>query len=442
MRIVGPSRRGFLRGAAAVGALGGWFLRADGLEHVAAAQRRAGDRPAEELARDEDFWIEIQQAFAVDRSIINLNNGGVSPSPRVVQEALRRHLEYANTAPARHLWAVQDPQVETVRAGLARAFGCEAEELAITRNASEALETCIFGMDLRAGDEVLTSEHDYPRMINAYRQRERRDGIRLVLAPLDVPLQDPADAVQAFRERITPRTKVMLVSHVVFVTGEILPVRELCALGREHGIPVIVDGAHAFAHIAFKRDDLGCDYYGTSLHKWLTAPHGTGFLSVRKDKIAGLWPLMAAPEPRSDSIRKFEEIGTHPAANYLAVAEALTLHNAIGPRRKEARLRYLRDRWARRLAEDKRVHFATRLDAEHGCGIATMRLDGVDHEKLVGHLWSRHRIMTTGIDYANVRGLRVTPNVYTTLEEIDVFSRAIEDVLADGLPASSTAPTP
>jgi selenocysteine lyase/cysteine desulfurase len=297
-------------------------------------------------------------------------------------------------------------------------------------------------MDLRAGDEVLTSEHDYPRMINAYRQRERRDGIRLVLAPLDVPLQDPADAVQAFRERITPRTKVMLVSHVVFVTGEILPVRELCALGREHGIPVIVDGAHAFAHIAFKRDDLGCDYYGTSLHKWLTAPHGQKARSVRKDKIAGLWPLMAAPEPRSDSIRKFEEIGTHPAANYLAVAEALTLHNAIGPRRKEARLRYLRDRWARRLAEDKRVHFATRLDAEHGCGIATMRLDGVDHEKLVGHLWSRHRIMTTGIDYANVRGLRVTPNVYTTLEEIDVFSRAIEDVLADGLPASSTAPTP
>lgn len=432
-----PTRRVFLGRASAVGALGLIGLRDDAFALVQSAANKAGDRPAGEIAADEDFWVQIQQAYTIDRSMINLNNGGVSPSPRIVQDAFRRHFEFANNAPAKNLWQVQDPQVDNVRVRLARSFGCIPDEMAITRNSSEALQICIYGIDLKPGDEVLTTELDYPRMINTYRQREIRDGIKLNLAKINLPVQDPAEIVEAYRKGLTPKTKVLLVSHVVFVTGQIQPVREIVRLGREHGIPVIVDGAHAFAHVVFDRDSLDCDYYGVSLHKWLCAPHGTGFLYVRENKIESVWPLMAAIEPKSKNIRKFEEIGTHPAANYLAIAEALTLHHGIGPARKEARLRFLRDRWALRLGQNKRVKFFTRLEPEHGCAFTTFAIDGIEPEKLAEHLWGRHKIFTVAVNYpekvGTVHGVRVSPNTYTTLDEIDMFVKAVEDVLANGI---------
>jgi selenocysteine lyase/cysteine desulfurase len=266
-------------------------------------------------------------------------------------------------------------------------------------------------------------------MITTYKQRERREGIKLVTVPCPAPPESMAQLVELFRKGITPKTRVMLCSHVTFVTGQVFPVREICRLGRERGIPVIVDGAHSFAQLAFRRDDLECEYFGNSLHKWLTGPHGTGFLYVRRDRIKPLWPLMAAPDKLDDDIRKFEEIGTHPAANKLAIAEAITFHEAIGPERREMRLRFLRDRWAKRLAADKRVKFFTRLEPEHSCAVATLAIDGVDHAKLAEHLWNKHRV------YAGVQGIRISSNVYTTLEEIDLFSRAMEEVLANGLPA-------
>ncbi len=430
----GITRRGMLRRGAAAAAAA-CLMRDDWLHRVQAATARAGDRSAVELASDESFWVEIQQAFAIDRSVINLNNGGVSPCPRSVQDALRRHLEFANQNPAHNQESVLKPQIERVRSGLASAFGCDPEEMAIVRNASEALETCLFGMDLKFGDEVLTTTLDYPRMIHTIRQRETREGVRIRQIDLPLPLEHPAQAVAAFAEAITPATKLILCSHVIFVTGQILPVRDLCRLGRERGIPVIVDGAHAFAHLPFSRDELECDYYGTSLHKWLTACLGSGFLYVRRNRIASLWPLMAASEPLSGDIRKFEEIGTHPYANKLAIAEALALHLAIGGVRRSERLRALRERWTARLGADRRVSFYTRFEPEHACGIATMRIEGVEPTALHTHLWSRHRIGVTHIDYHGVRGVRVTPNIYTTPEEVDAFCAAVEDVLAHGIPS-------
>lgn len=435
MRRTEQSRRSFLQRTLAAGAIAAIGLRDDGVQRVLAAQARVADRSAADVAADEDYWREIQQAFTVDRSMINLNNGGVSPSPRVVQDAMRRHLEFSNNAPTRTMWGILNPEVETVRARLARAFGCSADEMAITRNSSESLEICIYGIDMKAGDEVLTTDQDYPRMINTYKQRELREGIVLKSCPVPAPVSDPGELLEAFAKNITARTRVILCCHVVNLTGQIYPVRDIVRLGRAHGIPVIVDGAHSFAHFAFKRDDLDCDYFGTSLHKWLTAPHGTGFLYVRKDRIESLWPLMAAAEPRSNNIRKYEEIGTHPAANRLAISEALTLHNGIGPERKEARLRYLRDRWAKRLMQDKRVKLYCRLEPEHSCGLATFAIEGVDNAKLTDFLWTKHRIIAVTIDHPAVKGVRVTPNVYTTLEEIDMFCEAVETVLANGLPA-------
>lgn len=433
------SRRDFMQRAATLGALGLYglvALREDGVQRVHAAMRGAGDQSPDALARDEDFWLQIQQAYAIDRSVINLNNGGVGPSPRVVQDAMRRHLEFANQLPARNLWQVQDPQVEHVRARLAAIFGCGVDEMAVTRNASESLEICLMGFDLKPGDEILTTELDYPRMLSTIRQREAREGVKGKLIKIAAPIESPAAVVKAYADAITPQTKLMLVSHVVFATGQVLPVRDLVRLGREHGIPVIVDGAHAFSHLNFQRDDLECDYYGVSLHKWLCAPHGTGMLYVRKDKIAPLWPLMAAEKPTSDNIRKFEEIGTHPAANQLAIAEAIGLFESIGPARKLARMRYLRDRWAQRLATDKRVRFAAKPDAENCGGFVTFSIDGLDMRKLAEHLWTAHKIFVVYIEYAGVVGLRISPNTYTTVQEIDQFATAVEQVMANGFPTS------
>ncbi len=390
----------------------------------------------EEVAADESFWFEVQQAYTVDRSLVNLNNGGVSPSPAVVQEAMKQYLDYSNTAPVYTMWQILEPQRETVRRRLARVFQCETEEIALTRNASEGLQICQLGFDLKPGDELLTTNQDYPRMITTWKQRERREGIVLKQFSIPVPAEDPDEIVSLFERNITPKTKLILMCHMINLTGQILPVRKVVQMARKRGIPVIVDGAHTFAHFGFTQKDLDCDYYATSLHKWLCAPHGTGMLYVRKGKIPGLWPMMAAPETMDDDIRKYEEIGTHPAANYLAIADALTFHQGIGSIRKETRLRYLQDRWAKTLLQYDRVRLHTSLKPEFSCGIANVQIEGIDSEKLTSHLWKKYRIIVTPIKHDEFEGIRVTPNVYTTLEEIDRFSDAMETVIKKGLPES------
>ncbi len=387
----------------------------------------------EEIAGDESFWFEVQQAFTVDRSLINLNNGGVCPAPAFVQDAMKKHWDFANKAPTYTMWQIQEPQKETVRRRLARMFGCDPEEIALTRNASEGLQICQLGTDLKRGDELLTTNQDYPRMITTWRQRERREGLIMKQFSIPVPAEDPDEIVSLFERNITSRTKVILMCHVINLTGQILPVKQVVQMARKKEIPVIVDGAHSFAHFDFKLSDLDCDYYATSLHKWLCAPHGTGMLFVRKDKIKGLWPMMASPEKMDDDIRKFEEIGTHPAAPYLAVAEALTFHQGIGSKRKEVRLRYLRDRWAKRLMKHDRVRLHTSLKPEFSCGLANVQIKGIEPGELNAHLWSKHRIITVPIKHAEFEGIRVTPNIYTTLEEIDRFCDAVETVIKNGL---------
>ena len=389
------------------------------------------------LARDEDYWAQVAQAFTIDRSAINLNNGAVSPAPAVVQEAMSRHLAVANSTPTAHaLWIAAPPLREVVRQRLAAHWGVDAEEIAITRSASEGLQICQLGFDLARGDEVLAMTQDYPRMIATFQQRERREGIVLRQIKIPVPAEDPARIVSLYEAGITPRTRLILVTHMLNLTGQIMPVREIVALGRRRGIPVIVDGAHSFAHLDFKISDLDCDYFATSLHKWLFAPLGTGLLYVRRSKIQGLWPLTAAAPELTDNIRKFEEVGTRPEANALAVAEALTFHQAIGGARKEARLMYLRDTWAKRLlAAGSRVRLYTSLRPRVAGNIVMIDVDGIDPMKLWAYLWEKHRIQTGAIVRDEFRGLRVSPSVYTTLPELDRFCTVMEQVIRSGLPA-------
>ena len=407
------------------------------LEDLNAASKRIAHLSPVEAAADEDFWSEIQQAFSVTRGIINLNNGGVSPSPRIVTEALVRYTWQQEDATAYTMWQILEPQAETVRTGLAEVFGCSPEEIAITRNASESLETIQMGMDLKSGDEVLSTTQDYPRMLTTFRQRELREGLTLKLIPIPIPPKRPEEITAAFERAITPRTKVILISHIINITGQIVPVKGICDLARSKGIEVIVDGAHSFAHLDFQQKDLGCDYFGTSLHKWFFAPKGTGILYVRKDKIEKIWPLMAADRGQAGNIRKFEEIGTHSAAIKLAIGEAILFHRAIGPKRKEARLRFLSRYWMNQLKSLPRVRFHTSFDADQSCGIATVEIEGIEPGDLASYLMRKHKIFTVGIVHDEFKGIRVTPSVYTTLWELDRFCEVMSDVAQNGLPKGS-----
>jgi isopenicillin-N epimerase len=429
------NRRDFLHSIVGAAAATRPAFRDDGLTRILSATSALGDRSPESVAADEDFWFAVQQAFTVNRTLIHLNNGGVCPSPKVVQDAMKRYLDYSNQATSYHMWSHLEPEVEGVRIRLARSFGCDTEELAITRNASEALEICQFGIDLERGDEVLTTGQDYPRMLTTWEQRVRRDGIVVKKVTFPAPPPSMQYLVDQIESGITPRTKVILFCHITNLSGQIFPVGDICRMARERGIETIVDGAHAYAHFPFKRDDLQCDYYGTSLHKWLLAPHGTGFLYVRREKIEKLWPLMAAPESMNANIRKFEEIGTHPAANHNAIGEALTFHNGIGAERKAARLRYLRDRWMRRLEGQPGVVLHTSFDPTMSCGLANVGIEGTKPSDLSAHLWNTQKIIVTPIGHEACPGIRVTPNVYTTLDEIDRFAEAMEDVIRNGIPA-------
>jgi selenocysteine lyase/cysteine desulfurase len=404
------------------------------LKDVRAAARRVAHLSAEDAARDEDFWFEIQQSFSVTRGIVNLNNGGVSPSPRIVTEALVRYIWQQEDATAYTMWEILEPQSETIRTGLAELFGCDREEIAITRNTSDSLEAVLLGLDLRAGDEVLTTTQDYPRMLTTLRQRERRDGIVLKTFKIPIPPKDPSEITAAYEANITPRTRVILVSHVINITGQINPVREVCELARRRGIEAIVDGAHSFAHFQFKRDDLGCDYFGTSLHKWLHAPKGTGLLYVRKDKIKNVWPLFAAEKSQDADIRKFEETGTRSAAPRLAIGEALLFHQGVGAARKEARLRYLARHWMNQLKDEPNVRFNTSFDDRQSCAIANVQVADTDPYAVCAHLMSRHKIYATPILHEEFKGVRVTPSVYTTLEELDRFCEAMRTIARKGLP--------
>jgi isopenicillin-N epimerase len=399
------------------------------------------DSSPTEVAQDEDFWFYVQQAFNCDRSIINLNNGGVHPAPKIVMDAVHRYLDFANGAPVYNSWQVLAPRKELIRKKLADTFSCSPEEIAITRNVTEAMQIALLGIDLEPGDELLTTTHDYPSMKYALLQREKREGVKVKMFPFRYPPKNINELADAFKKNITPRTKLIEVCHITNLTGQVFPIREICQMARERGIEVVVDGAHAFGHFEFKQKDLDCDIYGANLHKWMMAPLGTGFLYVKKEKIKKIWPLFPALNPQGDDIRKFEHIGTHPDYLELAIGEALAFHHGIGGKRKEERMRYLRNYWAKALEKLPGVKILTSYDPEQSCGIGTFTVENMDLAKLVQVLFKKHKIyiITVGVPSPElggegITGIRVTPSIYTTLRELDIFIEAVSYYVKHGLP--------
>lgn len=382
-----------------------------------------------ELATDETFWHQIRQMYTVSPTMINLNNGGVCPQPLVVQEAVERYNRLSNEAPSYYMWRILDLGREPLRAKLAALAGVSEEEIAINRNASEALETVIFGLRLEAGDEIVLTRQDYPNMVNAWKQREHRDKIKLNWVNLELPMENEDDIAEAYIDAFTDRTKVVHITHVINWNGQIIPVRKIADAAKERGIQVVVDGAHSFAHLDFSIADLNCDYFGTSLHKWLCAPFGSGMLYVRKSRISDLYPLFAWTDPVTDDIRKFESLGTRSFAIEQAIGQAADFHSMIGIQRKQARLQYLKNYWAEEASRWDRVKIGTSLDPKFGCAIALLQIDGIEARDISNQMFRNFKLHTVAMNWENINGVRITPNVYTLQSDLDRLLEGISDVL-------------
>ncbi|MGZ3851818.1 MAG: aminotransferase class V-fold PLP-dependent enzyme [Flavisolibacter sp.] len=391
------------------------------------AIREVEHMSAEDLATDEEFWYYIQQSFTVSPSIINLNNGGVSPAPKTVQDAMKRFYDYCNEAPSYYMWRILDQGRETLRSNLAKLGGCSTEEIAINRNSSEGLETIIFGLQLKAGDEVVAAKQDYPHVVNALKQRELREGIKVNWVNLELPTEDESYLVKQYVNAFTPKTKVVNITHIINWNGQILPVRKIADEAHKRGIDVLVDGAHSFAHFEFTIPDLHCDYFASSLHKWLYAPIGSGMLYVKRDKIKNIYPMFATDRPLNEDIRKFEDLGTRPFFIEQAIGKALEFHDMIGSERKEKRLHYLKNYWMEKVKNVPKVKLHTSLDPKWGCAIGMVSIEGKKPGELDSYLFNNYKIHTVGIEWENIHGVRVTPNVYTTTKNLDVLVEGIKN---------------
>ncbi len=397
--------------------------------NLESALRDAAGISPDDLATEEDFWYYIQQSFTVSPGIINLNNGGVSPAPRTVQDAMKRYYDLSNEAPSYYMWRVLDQGREPLRKNLARIAGCSPDEIAVNRNSSEGLETIIFGLQLKAGDEVVAAKQDYPNMINAYKQRELRDGIKMVWINLELPSEDENYMVQQYVNAFTARTKVVHITHVINWNGQILPVKKIAQEAHKRGIEVVVDGAHSFAHFNFKIPDLDADYFAASLHKWLYAPIGSGVLYVKKEKIRNLYPMFAVDNPLKDDIRKFEALGTRPFFIEQAIGKAVEFHEMIGSERKEKRLHYLKNYWMDKVKDLPKVKLNTSLHPKWGCAIGNIGIEGKKPGELDSFLLDKFKVHTVAINWENIVGVRVTPNVYTTTKNLDVLVEGINAFL-------------
>jgi selenocysteine lyase/cysteine desulfurase len=422
------NRRSFLRNSAAMG-LGAFGINSLFNQVHATEFREAEERWNSIAENNEDYWSVIQDAYSASKSeVLILNNGGVSPSPIVVQDALEKYNRQAAQGPSYHMWRVIDKGREPLRKRLANLGGCDPEEIAINRNATEALNTIIFGLTLEKGDEVIGMIYDYPNMMNAWRQRQLRDGIVYKQLSFNFPIEDDAQIVKAYEDAITPRTKIIHVTHVVNWVGQIMPVKKICQMARKKGIEVIVDGAHSFALLDFKIPDLECDYFGTSLHKFLSAPVGTGLMWIKKEKIAKIWPLVCNHEPTSADIRKFETLGTRSFCIEQAIGEAINFQEGIGTKRKQERIHFLKKYWAEKALQIPGVKIHTSLKPAYSCAIAGVSIEGMKPGDLDSKLFNDHKIHTVGVSYEGVQCVRVTPHVYTKLSDLDRFVGALEKI--------------
>ena len=389
-----------------------------------------GDQPADIVAENEDFWGTIRKGYKLTPDYINLENGYYCFMPQEILEQYIGHIRDINVQASHYLRTVQFDNKNAAAKKVAEVAGCSPEELIITRNTTESLDMVITGIDWQPGDEAVMAEQDYGSMLEMFKQTAKRHGMvnKIVSVPPDPKSDD--EIVELYANAITPKTKLLMVCHMINITGQILPIRKICDMAHSKGVPVMVDGAHAFAHLYFSIPDLNCDYYGTSLHKWLSVPIGAGALSVRKDNISKIWPIFAETGKEQNDILRLNHTGTHPVATDLTISDAIDFYHRIGPARKEARLRYLQNYWVNKVRPMSHVILNTPTDPARSCGIANVGIKGIKPGDLAKTLLDKYKIYTVAIDGAGVHGCRITPNLYTTTDELDALVKALGEIKA------------
>lgn len=420
------SRRSFIQKLTGLsGALSLPFFNAALADDISDALISLNKLTPHQAANDEELWARMAQAYTVSPAILNLNNGGVSPQPKVVQDAVDRYYHLSNEAPTYYMWQILDKGREPLRRKLADLAGTLPDELAVNRNTTEALGTVTWGLTLSKGDEIIMTKQDYPNMIHAWRQRELREGIKIQWLNFTLPIENDETIVSAFVNATNSKTKIWHITHMINWTGQILPVKRLCDEARKRNIITVIDGSHTFAHLDFKISDFNPDYFGTSLHKWLCAPFGTGMLYVKKENIEGLYPIFPNDKPQSGDIRKFETLGTRSFAPEQAIGQAIDFHNAIGSKRKEERLRYLKNYWCEKVLNHSRIKLNISLKPAFACALGNFSIDGMDPTEVSNRLFTEFQIHTTAIKWENINGVRVTPHVYTSTKDLDRFVEAV-----------------
>lgn len=381
--------------------------------------------PSAQLAADEDFWATIRKGYRINPDYINLENGYYCMMPEETLSNYVNHVKDVNYQASRYMRTVMTENQNEIRGRLAEMAGCAVDELILTRNTTESLDMVIAGYKWEAGDEAIMARQDYGAMRNMFRLVNERYGVISKRVTLPNHPESDEEILAIYAEKITEKTKLILISHVVNINGQVMPVKKICDMAHERGIEVMVDGAHAFAQLDFKIPDLNCDYYGTSLHKWLSAPLGAGFLYVKKDKVENLWPLLAENVMPMDNIDRLGHTGTKPVHIDLAIANAIDYHNAIGTKRKQDRLRYLKDYWTNKVKDIPNISINTPWDAQRSCAIANVGIKSFSPNKMAKSLMDNYKIWTVAINRPNVRGCRITPNVFTTTKELDTLVRAL-----------------
>jgi len=395
------------------------------MENFADLMNSVSKVPASELAAEEDFWLTIRKGYRLNPDMINFENGYYNFLPEQTLEKLISHIRDINYQASYYMRTVQFEKKAAMAAKLAALAGAPADEVVLTRNTTESLDTIIAGFDWKQGDEALMAEQDYPAMLSMFKQVAKRHGV--VNKSVSVPNNPSSDEeiVNLYANAITPRTRLLMICHMINLTGQILPVRKICDMAHSKGVQVMVDGAHAFGHFKFTIPELGCDYYGSSLHKWLSVPLGSGLLWVKKKNISKIWPLIAPFDMSPDDIRRLNHIGTHPVYTDLTVEDAIDYYNMLGAERKEARLRYIQNYWTDKVRNMSHVILNTPEDKSRSCAIANVGVKSLKPGELGDVLWKKYKIYCAPIDGANVHGCRITPNVYTTTKELDIFVEAL-----------------
>ncbi len=384
------------------------------------------------LATDEDFWMGIRNQYLLKPDYINLENGYYNFLPQPLLNKFIEHIKEVNMQGSYYMRTVQFDNKKNITAKLAKIAGCSAEELIITRNTTESLDMIIGGLDWKPGDEAIMALQDYGAMLDMFDQVKNRYGVVKIMVSVPNHPKNDQEIIDLYKNAISSKTKVILVSHMVNISGQILPIKEICKMAHEKGVQVIVDGAHAFAHIKYSIDDLGCDYYAASLHKWLSTPLGAGLLYVNKDNVKKVWPLLADGEKDLNKINRLNHTGTHPVHTDLTIADAIDYFETIGIEKKEARLRFLQNYWTEKVRSLPRVIVNTPADTNRSCAIANVGIEGISPADLAKRLLTEHQVFTVAIDYANVRGCRICPNLYTTTQELDHFVVAIKKLSNNG----------